>query len=51
MIDFKNRLKDSVDAFQNIKAISVIKKKKDQLEKALHSAKYIRQRDSFIFVY
>jgi len=51
MVDIKNKVKGSVDAIQNIKAVSAIRKKKAQLEKALHSSKNIRARDRFIFVY
>lgn len=51
MMDIKNKVKDKIDAFQNIKAISAIQKKKIELEKILNSSKNVRARDRFIFVY
>lgn len=51
MVDLKGTVKDGVDAILNIKAVSIIRKKKAQLEKALNSSKNISARDRFIFVY
>lgn len=51
MMDIKNKVKDGVDAFQNMKAVSIIRQKKEQLENALKSTKNIRTRDRYIFVY
>ena len=51
IVDLKNKVKDSVNKVQQMKAVSLIKAKKEEIEKALHSSKNIRSRDKFIFVY
>jgi hypothetical protein len=51
ILDIKNKVKGGVDAIQNNKTVGMIRKKKTELEKALHSAKNIRKRDRSILIY